>query len=227
MLSSMRAIGYARVSTDKQADYGVSLEAQEAKIRAMATVQGAEIVQLIVDGGESAKDLKRPGMDRLFALVDERKVDTVIIAKLDRLTRSVKDLAELLERFQRRGVSLVSVAESLDTGSAAGRLVINIMTAVSQWEREAIGERTRDAMQHKRSNGKCVGNLAYGYRLSADGEHVEPEPSEQAALAQIRSLRQQGRSLRAIAAALNGQSLRTRRGSGWRHDHVLRIIGPS
>jgi site-specific DNA recombinase len=60
MLSSMRAIGYARVSTDKQADYGVSLEAQEAKIRAMATVQGAEIVELIVDGGESAKDLKRP-----------------------------------------------------------------------------------------------------------------------------------------------------------------------
>jgi site-specific DNA recombinase len=204
MLSSMRAIGYARVSTDKQADYGVSLEAQEAKIRAMATVQGAEIVELIVDGGESAKDLKRPGMDRVLALVDERKVDTVIIAKLDRITRSVKDLAELLERFQRRGVSLVSAAESLDTGSAAGRLVINIMTAVSQWEREAIGERTRDAMQHKRSNGKCVGNLAYGYRLSADGEHVEPEPSEQAALAQIRSLRQQGRSLRAIAAALNG-----------------------
>jgi site-specific DNA recombinase len=227
MLSSMRAIGYVRVSTDKQADHGVSLEAQEAKIRAMATVQGTAIIELIVDGGESAKDLKRPGMDRLLTLVDEGKVDAVIIAKLDRLTRSVKDLAELLERFQRRGVSLVSVAESLDTGSAAGRLVINIMTAVSQWEREAIGERTRDAMQHKRSNGKCVGNLAYGYRLSADGEHVEPEPSEQAALAQIRSLRQQGRSLRAIAAALNGQSLRTRRGSGWRHDHVLRIIGPN
>jgi site-specific DNA recombinase len=227
MLSSMRAIGYARVSTDKQADHGVSLEAQEAKIRAMATVQGAEAIELIVDGGESAKDLKRPGMDRLLALVDERKVDIVIIAKLDRLTRSVKDLAELLERFQRRGVSLVSVAESLDTGSAAGRLVINIMTAVSQWEREAIGERTRDAMQHKRSNGRCVGNLAYGYRLSADGEHVEPEPTEQKALDHIRSLHQQGRSLRQIAASLNGQALRTRRGSGWRHDHILRIIGRS
>jgi len=224
MLSSMRAIGYIRVSTDKQADHGVSLEAQEAKIRAMAVVQGAEIIELIVDGGESAKDLNRPGMEKLLKLVDERKVDTVLIAKLDRLTRSVKDLAELLERFQKRGVSLVSVAESLDTGSAAGRLVINFMTAVSQWEREAIGERTRDAMQHKRANGQCVGNLAYGYRISPDGEHVEPEPSEQAALAQIRSLRQQGRSLRAIAAALNGQALRTRRGTGWRHDHIVRII---
>src|SRR6266702_7069733 len=73
MLSTMRAIGYVRVSTDKQADHGVSLEAQEAKIRAMATVQGAEIIELIVDGGESAKDLKRPGMERLLALVDQGK----------------------------------------------------------------------------------------------------------------------------------------------------------
>jgi DNA invertase Pin-like site-specific DNA recombinase len=101
------------------------------------------------------------------------------------------------------------------------------MTAVSQWEREAIGERTRDAMRHKRSKGRCVGNLAYGYRLSADGEHVEPEPTEQKALAHIRRLRKEGRSLRAIAASLNAQALRTRRGSGWRHDHILRIIGHS
>jgi site-specific DNA recombinase len=225
MLSSMRAIGYCRVSTDKQADHGVSLEAQEAKIRAMAVVQGVEINELIVDGGESAKNLNRPGMERLLTLVDQRQVKTVIIAKLDRLTRSVKDLAELLERFERRGVSLVSVAESLDTASASGRLVINIMTAVSQWEREATGERTKDAMRHKKSNGECVGNVAYGFRRAADGEHVEPEPNEQAALALIRSLRSQGCSLRQIAAALNGQALRTRRGAGWRHDHVLRIVG--
>ena len=76
----MRAIGYVRVSTDKQADHGVSLEAQEAKIRAMAVVQGAEIIELIVDGGESAKSLNRPGMERLLAMVDERKVDIVIIS---------------------------------------------------------------------------------------------------------------------------------------------------
>jgi site-specific DNA recombinase len=102
--------------------------------------------------------------------------------------------------------------------------VINIITAVSQWEREAIGERTRDAMQHKRSNGQRVGNLAYGYRSTADGKHVEAEPTEQAALAQIHGLRQQGRSLREIAAALNRQAMRTRRGARWRHDHILRIV---
>src|SRR3981189_982875 len=130
MLSTMRAIGYVRVSTDKQADHGVSLEAQEAKIRAMATVQGAEIVELIVDGGESAKDLKRPGMERLLSLVDQRQVQTVILANLVRLTRPPNDLVELLQRSQQRGVSLVAGAQWRETGSAAGRLVINIMTAV-------------------------------------------------------------------------------------------------
>src|SRR5258708_19342210 len=108
----MRAIGYVRVSTDKQADHGVSLEAQEAKIRAMAVVQGAEIVDLIVDGGESAKNLDRPGMERLLALVEERKVDTVIIPKLDRLTRSVKDLAELLQPFPKPGLSLLPLPDA-------------------------------------------------------------------------------------------------------------------
>ena len=89
----MVAIGYVRVSTDRQAEQGVSLEAQEAKIRAMATVQGTELLDVIVDGGESAKSLKRPGVERLLAVVNSGKVQAVIIAKLDRLTRSVKDLS--------------------------------------------------------------------------------------------------------------------------------------
>ncbi len=102
------------------------------KIRAMAVVHSAELIEIVVDGGESAKSLNRPGMAKLLAMVDAGQVQTVIIAKLDRLTRSVKDLSTLLERFNRLSVTLVSVAESLDTGSAAGRLVLNIMAAVSQ-----------------------------------------------------------------------------------------------
>ena len=90
----MKAIGYVRVSTDKQADRGVSLDAQAEKIRAMAVVHNAELLDLIVDGGESAKSLQRPGMERLLALVDAKKVQAVIVAKLDRLTRSVKDLCD-------------------------------------------------------------------------------------------------------------------------------------
>jgi site-specific DNA recombinase len=226
---AMRAVGYVRVSTDKQADRGVSLDAQAEKIRAMSVVHNAELIDIIVDGGESAKSLQRPGMERLLALVDGRKVQAVIIAKLDRLTRSVKDLCELLERFERRGVALISVAESLDTSSAAGRLVLNIMTAVSQWEREAIGERTRDAMSHKRANGERVGNIRFGYRLGADGKHVEPDPAEQGVLQEIRHLRQTGHTMRGIAAALNRRTVRTRRGTAWRLESValaLKQDGP-
>jgi DNA invertase Pin-like site-specific DNA recombinase len=218
----MKALGYARVSSEKQAEFGVSLDAQQEKIRAMAVVHSATLAEIIVDGGESAKTLNRSGMQRLLALVDERKIDAVIVAKLDRLTRSVKDLCELLERFERRGVALISVAESLDTSSAAGRLVLNIMTAVSQWEREAIGERTRDALGHKRRNGERVGNIAYGFRLAADGEHVEPDSTEQAILMRIRELRSK-LSLRKIAAQLNQDGHRTRRGTAWRLEHVARI----
>jgi DNA invertase Pin-like site-specific DNA recombinase len=220
----MKAIGYVRVSTDRQAEQGVSLEAQEAKIRAMATVQGAELFEVIVDGGESAKNLNRPGLQRLIALVDSAKVEAVIVSKLDRLTRSVKDLCSLLELLEKRGVALISVAESLDTASAAGRLVITIMAAVSQWEREAIGERTRDALRHKRTSGERVGNIRFGFRLSPDGKHVEPDPGEQGVLTEIGHLRQSGQTMRGIAAALNRKALRTRRGSAWRLEHVARII---
>jgi len=148
------------------------------------------------------------------------------VAKLDRLTRSVKDLCSLLEVFEKRGVALISVAESLDTGSAAGRLVITIMGAVSQWEREAIGERTRDAMRHKRSNGERVGNIAYGFRLAADRKQLEPDPHEQAVLAAIRELRSNRCTLRGIAAELNARGWRTRRASAWRLEHVARILSP-
>src|ERR1035438_9085891 len=95
-----KGIGYVRVSTDKQADRGVSLEAQVEKIRAMATVHDVELLDVIVDAGESAKTLDRPGMARVLEMVASRAVGMVIIAKLDRLTRSVRDLAVLLEQFQ-------------------------------------------------------------------------------------------------------------------------------
>jgi DNA invertase Pin-like site-specific DNA recombinase len=113
--------------------------------------------------------------------------------------------------------------ETRTRGSAAGRLVLNIMAAVSQWEREAIGERTRDALRHKRSNGERVGNIQFGYRLCADRRHVEPDPGEQAVLTEIQNLRHSGQTLRGIAATLNHRALRTRRGSAWRLEHVARL----
>ena len=219
----MRAIGYVRVSTDKQADRGVSLEAQQEKVRAMAVVHGAELIHVVVDAGESAKSLDRPGMRQVLEMVRHGTIGIVIVAKLDRLTRSVKDLAVLLELFQRRGVALISVAEALDTGSAAGRLLLNIMTSVSQWEREAIGERTRDAMRHKKANLQFVGNLPYGYQLCSDRRTVEPCPAEQEIRHKIERCRKRGHSYRIIADTLNQLGYRTRSGSRWRAEYVHRV----
>jgi len=223
-MKARRAIGYCRVSTDGQADRGVSLEAQAEKIRAMATVQDAELLDVIVDGGESGKSLQRPGIERLLAMIDRREVQVVIIAKLDRLTRSVRDLGELLERFQRRGVALVSVGESLDTGSAAGRLVLNVMASVSQWEREAIGERTRDALRHKRAQGLRAGNVPFGYLLAEDGQTLQVCVEEREVLAIIRGLRQNRASLRAIASELNARGIQTRSGAAWQHQYVANLL---
>jgi site-specific DNA recombinase len=103
-------------------------------------------------------------------------------------------------------------------------LVINIMTAVSQWEREAIGERTRDAMRHKRAKRERVGNIAYGYRLDEDGKHLEPNPAERTALSEIQKLRHAGHSMRRVASELNRQALGTRRGTAWRLEHIARIL---
>ena len=98
------------------------------------------------------------------------------------------------------------------------------MTAVSQWEREAIGERTRDALCHKRSKGERVGNIPFGSRLAGDGKHLEHDPTEQAALAEIRRLRSEGAAMREIAATLNQRAYQTRRGTPWRLESVARVL---
>jgi site-specific DNA recombinase len=210
-------IGYARVSTDKQ---DLSLEAQQVKIRAMAALQD-RTVEMIVDA-VSAKSLDRPGMEQLLFLVDNGAVDTVIIAKLDRLTRSVKDLAELMERFQRKGVSLVSVAESLDTATASGRLVLNIMASVSQWEREAIGERTRAVLQHKKASGKAYTRSIYGLD-SVDGKLI-PNEMEKATIARMQTLRSDGFSYHRIADELNAENVPTKRNGTWGSQTIKNVL---
>src|SRR5258708_9561824 len=156
-----RTIAYLRVSTNKQADRGVSLDAQRAKVKAYAELYDLELIELIVDAGESAKSLVRPGLQRALGMLKRSEAEALLIAKLDRLTRSVVDLGALVERYFAPGkAALLSVGEQIDTRSAAGRLVLNVLASVSQWEREAIGERTATAMQHKISVSEYTGGAA-------------------------------------------------------------------
>lgn len=216
------AIGYVRVS--KEAEDGLSLDAQAERVRAMALARGVTLLDVVVDDGSSAKSLHRPGMARLLALVDAGQVDMVLVAKLDRLTRSIVDLAALLQRFDRRDVAFVSVAEDFNTGTAMGRMVLLMIVMLSQWEREVIGERTREVLQFKKAQGERVGTIPFGYRLAADGIHLVPDEDEQALIAQIRALKAGGQSTRQIAEALNALGRTTRKGTAWRFQYVARVL---
>src|ERR1700730_11701295 len=125
---------YVRVSTDDQGREGSSRAAQEERIRALCVATDRDLSEVIVET-ESAKTLSRNGLQVLLKEIRVGKISTLVIFKLDRLTRSVRDLADLLEILEQHNVALVSVSESLDTSTAAGRLMLNLLGSVSQWER--------------------------------------------------------------------------------------------
>jgi DNA invertase Pin-like site-specific DNA recombinase len=220
----MRVIGYIRVSTDEQATSGVSLAAQEQKVRAYCSLYDLEIVELVNDPGASAKTLERPGLTRVLAALDRGEVDGLVVAKLDRLKRSVIDMATLVNDYfgERAGKSLFSVADAIDTRTAAGRMVLNILVSVSQWERETIAERTRDALRHKRSVGEAYGPAPLGYQI-VDGQLLEVE-TEQHAVAEVQRLAKAGASLRDICSAMHAGGYRTKRGGPWRPSTIQSIL---
>jgi site-specific DNA recombinase len=221
-----KAVAYVRVSTDKQADQGTSLESQTAKIEAYAALYDLVLIDIIVDAGASAKTLDRPGLQRALGLLRKGEADALLVAKLDRLTRNVRDLGTLVEDyFSSDRISLLSVADSIDTRTAAGRLVLNVLGSVAQWERETIGERTAEAMAFKRTQGeKTGGDLPYGFRLAPDGKTLVPDTDEQAMLAAIREARQRGSSQRAVVAELTRQGHTTRKGTPFMLTQVQRIM---
>ena len=220
-----KAVAYVRVSTEKQAEVGQSLETQRAKIEAYAGLYDLELVEVVVDAGVSAKTLNRPGLVRALEMLESGEAGALVVVKLDRLTRSVRDLGELVERYFAAGESaLLSVSEQIDTRSAAGRLVLNVLASVSQWEREAIGERTSAVMQHKAARGEYTGGRApYGYEAT-EGGHLVPVEAEQAVLSAARDAHAKGLSLRAVAKVLEARGLLTRSGKAFAPTQVARLI---
>ncbi len=137
----MRAAIYARVSTLEQATEGYSISVQKEKLQQYATAQSYEIIGTYSDEGFSGKDLMRPEMERLIADVKSNKVDVVLIYKLDRLSRHVKDVLELVELFDKYKVTLYSLTENLDLSSPFGRAALKMSATFSELERETIVER--------------------------------------------------------------------------------------
>jgi DNA invertase Pin-like site-specific DNA recombinase len=220
-----RTVAYVRVSTRKQADDGQSLDAQLERIRAYAALYNLELVgDLVVDAGASADSLKRPGLQRALAVLDEGRADALLVTKLDRLTRSVTDLAHLLTHYFAEGrFALMSVTDQLDTRTANGRLVLGLLTQVAQWERESVSERTKAVMKMKRERGEFLGGLVpYGWAV--EGTKLVPHDEEQITLALAQELRD-GRSLRTVAAELAARDRLSRSGKPFTASSLRRILG--
>jgi site-specific DNA recombinase len=162
----MRAVLYKRVSTSIQVIEGVSLETQEEKLIAYCTLHGWEIVKVYEDAGLSGKDTNRPAFQQMIKDAENKKFDVIVVYKLDRLTRSVKDFHELAERLDVYNVSLVSVTQNLDTSTPVGRLLRNILVDFANFEREMIRERTMDSKYSLAEKGQWLGGKSpFGYKV--------------------------------------------------------------
>ncbi len=209
----MKVIAYIRVSTEGQATEGVSMAAQEAKIRAWAALNDAELVAVHCDAGLSGgRADNRPGLQA--ALNDAcRHKAVLIVYSLSRLVRSTKDAIAISERLDRAGADLVSLSEKIDTTSAAGRMVFRMLSVLAEFERDQISERTTSAMQHMKTQGKRVGTVPYGYDLDADGETLVKNEAEQDVLRLMADLKAKGYSLQRIADELAARGVRTKTGA--------------
>lgn len=210
--TTARMVLYVRVSTEEQATFGNGLDAQRTELQRSAEYQGWKVIELVRDEGRSGKDLDRPGLKHALELIADRKADGLAVAKLDRLSRSVIDAGMLAEWFSDHDARLVALDLNIDTSTPSGTMVLFVLAAVAQWERETIAQRTRDGLAALRAKGKPTGR---------------PAVADLPDLAQrIRSMRASGMTLQAIADTLNAEGIPTIRGGAkWRPSSVESAAG--
>jgi Site-specific recombinases, DNA invertase Pin homologs len=175
----MRVACYLRVSTLDQVQ-GYSLDMQRERLEAYCKAQGWGDFTFYMDDGESATNLDRPGMRRLIRHVEEKKIDAVIVLKLDRLSRKQKDVLYLLEDvFEKNGVAFMSATEPFNTATPLGKAMIGILAVFAQLERDMIVERTVGGKLQRIRGGKWHGGHApFGYMWPGEGDHLEVVPDE-------------------------------------------------
>lgn len=156
---------YVRVSTQEQAQQGFSLDAQQESLENYAKALGYEIFRIYRDEGKSAKDLKRPQMSRMLEDATSKKFSAIFTYKLDRFSRSLKDLILTIDRLKDLGIDFVSLQDKIETASASGKLMFHIISAFAEFERNIIGDRTKFGMEKKAKEGSFITKAPKGYRL--------------------------------------------------------------
>ena len=204
----MKVIGYLRVSTREQADSGLGLDAQRRTISDEADRRGWK-VEWLVDDGRSARNLNRPALTEALALLTQGEASALVVAKLDRLSRSVSDFAAVLATAGKQRWAVVALDLGVDTTTPAGELVAGVMMVIAQWERRIIGVRTREAMAEAKANGQVFGRI----------RQTQPET-----VARILHERSRGQSFNAIAAGLDADDIPTPGGGlRWYGSTVTRL----
>ncbi len=191
------AVGYCRVSTDQQGDSGAGLAAQRAAILAEVQRRGWTLREMHVDVASGKTTKRRPDLAAALKSLAGGEASVLVVAKLDRLSRSLVDFASLMAQSQREGWSIVALDIGVDTSTINGELVASIIMALAQWERRIIGQRTKDALAAVRADGTRLGRPG---NVSTEAEAV------------ILALHDAGRPLRAIARNLNAQGIPTAQG---------------
>lgn len=205
----MRAITYARVSTGRQAESGLSIEDQADRMRSELDRRGWSLVAEHVDAGRSGRTgTTRPALSAALESLSAGEADALVVAKLDRLARSTIQLARIMHRAEAEGWSLVILDPDLDTSTPAGRLTATLLGAVAEYESELIAERARMTHRRRRLAGKRPGQAP-----------LLPEQVRR----EVAGRRAAGETLAAIAADLNTRAVPTARGGRWHPSTVAHV----
>lgn len=216
-----QAIGYIRVSTEQQADEGVSLVSQRTKIEAWCELNDYELAAIYEDVGISGKTIiKRPQLQ--IALKEIKKDMALVVYNLSRLARSTKNCIEIADLLKNRGSDLVSLTEKIDTSSAMGEFFFTLIAALGQMERKVIGERTKAALAQKKAIGEKYAPVPFGYR-DTDGK-LEVVQREAQIIAEVFQKRESGHTLQSIAESLNQQGIIGKQGGKWYASSVRCIL---
>jgi DNA invertase Pin-like site-specific DNA recombinase len=206
-----RVIAYARVSTDEQARNGTSLAVQREAIAAECVRRGWKLVNTIVDAGYSGKSLRRPGIQAALRELKSGRADGLVIAKLDRLSRSMRDFTALLEQARKQGWALTALDADVDTSSAAGEAMAHVVGAFARFESRRIGERTAEGIARRRREHP---RRPWGRRPEVPTEVVR----------RIKRRRNAGWSLSRIAKRLNEEGIATVHGGRAWYPSTVRAV---
>ncbi|MCM3179710.1 recombinase family protein [Cytobacillus horneckiae] len=214
---------YIRVSTEEQAKEGFSISAQREKLKAFCQVHDWTDFKFYVDEGISAKDMQRPQLQLMIDHIKQGLIHTVLVYRLDRLTRSVLDLYKLLDIFENHNCKFKSATEVYDTTTAMGRMFITLVAAMAQWERENLGERVRMGQIEKARQGKYSAKAPYGYDKD-DNEKLIINTDEKIVILDMIEKVKQGYSIRQLANYLDNSGTPPIRGYKWHIRTVLDIL---